>query len=855
MSTDDDDAPTYACRCLNIRLCKGKTSKQGTQHQSQQKDTSAEYLPLYVGDEGIKISHNELTLRTRSRVVSDSTSSTGRTQSMLVTCLVCDTAAYRIKTEVPPDEDAKEGPILPTEDWAERDTLRSKSGYVDVRVGTEGCIAQDEIKRLLSSSSSYSQYFSLAMPSESHILSTTAPPLLPQARLTIPASHSFLPNLPPFLPPPPFTPSHPIFLHLSSIATATSNDARRDTEKRIENFARQELARLEEHETDLRTQLEHIWWIVKEGLKKAEQERDASLLHALKSRRRSMSPHYPPSSADDMGSVIVRNFIPSTYHTPRAIRSSAARTSALSASLATTSFHHPRAQQDIRSDLAGVRDHPALLTPSPPPYTSNPSSSRSGSESELPTASIAIASRSFKRNMDESNDAAATYRFFVIEEQEAERRKAKERAEKNRNNEVTRENKDAPDPDSRKQASAPTPQAEEKRDAASTNDKLASPKKKDIRRKVTFNIEPNIVTIKRDIIAEAEEEQLPEKGEDLLFEMDGVNPNPVEREDQGPAQDDQNVQNSQNEAKTENSFHEPAERPQRSGRRQKDSKDAGLPQSFAALRPSSLPAPSHIRPPVRSQTHNDGSETKQLDVPQASGSSQAKDIKRQSSEGDVTEEVLSPEQKDFLKLVAAETPSHRGFWKPGSDSWKIFDRNRGHLSSGRQSRPTEYDDVEDPPSNANGRNKESTDLDWRHYRRPDVVGSLPIPMAPIAQQKPAGPLSLRPKTSLTDRPGTLVPPLLSLPAVPEEEEEEKEKRSAASIRKEVYAERNKARGLDPGILDFGDGDDDDEDGGGSPEPEDPVDQVSTSRSRQHALEIIRIRNAAPPEGFWRSLAT
>ncbi|OCB84377.1 hypothetical protein A7U60_g8361 [Sanghuangporus baumii] len=849
--SSDDDVPTYACRCLNIRLCNGKTSKEGAQHNSQQ-DASAEYLPLYVGDEGIKISHNELTLRTRSRVVADSTSSTGHTQQTLVTCLVCDTAAYRVKTEVPPDEDAKEGPILPTEDWAERDTLRSKSGDVDVHVGTDGCIAQDEIKRLLESPS-YSQYFSLAMPSESHVLSTTAPPLLPQARLTIPPSHSFLPDLPPFLPPPPFTPSHPIFLHLSSIVTATSNDARRDTEKRIENFARQELARLEEHEMNLRTQLERIWWIVKEGLRKAEQERDASLLLALKSRRRSMSPHHPPSCAGDIGSVVVRNFVPSTYHTPRAIRSSAAHTSALSASLATTSFHHPRAQQDARSDLADVRGHLAPLTPSPPPYTSNPSSSRNGSVSESPTVSIAIASRSFKRNMNESNDAAATYRYFVIEEQEAARRKAKERAEKNRNNEVTREKKGAPDPDSRKQASSPTPQAEERRDTTSTNDKLTSPKKKDSRRKVTFNIEPNVVTIKRDIIAEAEDEQLPEKGEDLLFEMDVVDPNPVERDDLVPAQDDQNVQNSQNEAKTENSFHEPAERPQRSGRRQMDLKDAGLPQSFAALRPSSLPAPSHIRPPVRSRTRSDDSETKQLHVPQASGSSQAKDIKRQS-EGDLTEEVLSPERKDFLKLVAAETPSHRGFWKPGSDSWKIFDRNRGHSSSGTQSQPTEDDDVENPPSNVNGRNKESTDLDWRHYRTPDVVGSLPIPMAPIAQQKPAGSLSLRPKSSLTDRPGTLVPPLPSLPAVPEEEEEEKEKRSAASIRKEVYAERNKARGLDPGILDFID-DDDDEGEGGSPEPEDPVDQVSTSRSRQHALEIIRTRNAAPPEGLWRSLAT
>lgn len=57
-----------------------------------------------------------------------------------MTCLVCDTKAYRVKTEVTPDADAKEGPVLPTEEWAERDTLMSRVGFVDVHVGTGGCV-------------------------------------------------------------------------------------------------------------------------------------------------------------------------------------------------------------------------------------------------------------------------------------------------------------------------------------------------------------------------------------------------------------------------------------------------------------------------------------------------------------------------------------------------------------------------------------------------------------------------------------------------------------------------------------------------------------------------------------------
>lgn len=138
------------------------------------------------------------------------------------------------------------------------------------------------------------------------------------------------------------------------------------------------------------------------------------------------------------------------------------------------------------------------------------------------------------------------------------------------------------------------------------------------------------------------------------------------------------------------------------------------------------------------------------------------------------------------------------------------------------------------------------DAAWSHYRRPDVAGSVPIPMTPISQQKLGGAPSLQPKTSLSDRQGTLVPPL---PSVSEENAGQKQK-SAAASRKEIYAERNKVRGLDPGILDFDYEEDED---AKSPEYDDEPDQVSASRSRQHALKIIQARNSVPAEGLWRSL--
>lgn len=134
---------------------------------------------------------------------------------------------------------------------------------------------------------------------------------------------------------------------------------------------------------------------------------------------------------------------------------------------------------------------------------------------------------------------------------------------------------------------------------------------------------------------------------------------------------------------------------------------------------------------------------------------------------------------------------------------------------------------------------------WSHYRRPDISGSVPIPMAPISQQKLGGAPSLQPKTSLSDRQGTLVPPL---PAVVENPDQKQ--KSAAASRKEVYDERNKVRGLDPGILDFDYEEDED---ANSPVYDDELNQVSASRSRQHALKIIQARNSVPAEGLWRSL--
>lgn len=126
-------------------------------------------------------------------------------------------------------------------------------------------------------------------------------------------------------------------------------------------------------------------------------------------------------------------------------------------------------------------------------------------------------------------------------------------------------------------------------------------------------------------------------------------------------------------------------------------------------------------------------------------------------------------------------------------------------------------------------------------------------MAPISQlQLSSNGRSLQPKTSLTDRPGTLVPPLPSL----HEEDESTKKKSPAAIRKDAYMKRDRLRAMDPGVLDFlaeEDDDDDDDDDSPSSGSQDDVAQVSTSRGRVHALKILKAGSSVPDAGLWRSM--
>ncbi|KAH8113217.1 hypothetical protein DFH11DRAFT_1600817, partial [Phellopilus nigrolimitatus] len=633
----------------------------------------------------------------------------------------------------------------------------------------------------------------VALPVDPLILSTSPPSALVQTKFEISASHSFLPSLPPFLPPPPFTPSHPIFLHLSAIALTSANAARDAAEEQIKDFAKRQLAQVEETETQLKTQLEHLWRNVRGALKKAEGKGDADMFPRAK-KRRSMSPGSHSSSVlRGLGSPVVRTFTPSTYSGSRPFVSSANHRSALSASLATTSFHHPRAQRNQTngqindSDVAPIQPS----TPSPPPYASNPSSPRNSSGSG--SDSVTNVSRSLRRNMDAVNDTA-----------EAARQKARKKA---------KEEKQEKAKEVAGQAGTDVKQTISQTQANKGKD---SPRKCDGKkgRKVTFDVQPN------------EEDHVQRNGY-------GTTPNETPQ----PIL----------------SLYEAPERPSRASRRSTEPKNSGLPQSFAVLRPSSLPAPSHVRPPLRLRSDDAKSPPEpQLASPSStSNSRRMKNGKRRTSSESLSDSTFSPHQKDLLKLVGADMPSHRGAWSRDSDAWKIFGR-----SEDRSATIVEEDEGDSSrgPGAPSTNGTVSEEANWSQYRMPDLASSLPVSIAPISQVKSSGVPSLQPKTSLTDRQGVLVPPIPPLPTVTEEEDGGKNK-SAVASRKEAYAERDRKRDMDPGLLDFVQDGEDEEESPDHDEPEVDQDHISSSKGRQHALKIIRAHNAVPAEGLWRSLAS
>jgi hypothetical protein len=104
-------------------------------------------------------------------------------------------------------------------------------------------------------------------------------------------------------------------------------------------------------------------------------------------------------------------------------------------------------------------------------------------------------------------------------------------------------------------------------------------------------------------------------------------------------------------------------------------KTNGLSQSFAGLRPASLPNPSYIRP--RSQPGADASHAMRLSLPRGGPNSlTGGGSKVNGTKSPTGEDEKEGNDEEIRRLVAADTPSHRGAWSTDGRIWQDF--TRGH---------------------------------------------------------------------------------------------------------------------------------------------------------------------------------
>lgn len=58
--------------------------------------------------------------------------SSKQSRFLAVTCLFCNLAVYRVHQTISPDVVGNDSTLLPTEEWVEREILKTATGWIDV---------------------------------------------------------------------------------------------------------------------------------------------------------------------------------------------------------------------------------------------------------------------------------------------------------------------------------------------------------------------------------------------------------------------------------------------------------------------------------------------------------------------------------------------------------------------------------------------------------------------------------------------------------------------------------------------------------------------------------------------------
>lgn len=331
----------------------------------------------------------------------------------------------------------------------------------------------------------------------------------------------------------------------------------------------------------------------------------------------------------------------------------------------------------------------------------------------------------------------------------------------------------------------------------------------------------------------------------------------------------------------------------------------GLPESFASLRPSSLPNPSHIRRPIRSAPGVDSSHSVMLSLPHAAGAPLRRGARVNGEKSPPAEEAGMDDAGEPRRLVTPTPFDHnQGAWSADGRTWHTYTRGLPVTSSvileEKETDEIESQDdthvtidtagttptgggssVQEKPRDS-GRHTVESNIDDGAFHDitmlfipfikrcaltypfldPDdeesspygdygaaigVPGSLPVQIH--LRNKPRETLSLA-----SYQPQHAMPqPEAQVPTKPNGKP-----MSSTAIRKAMYAERDRSRSVDPGVqMDLvAEEDEEEESEVENAEENAKLDELlSTTRGRKRALKILQSANQLPEAGMWRSLAS
>ncbi|KAI6146102.1 hypothetical protein BKA82DRAFT_4157678 [Pisolithus tinctorius] len=821
---------SMACKCLNVRI------RPQPEHSRPPDFLIAniglpDYTLTYVGEHGLTIEHPQVTVRTRKigQPMPDSPRSIRYTT---LTCLICQTLAYRVQQLVTLDVDGQEGPLLPSSDWVEQETLKSSHGWIEVY---KDCLASNAIPTV-ASSSDFSPEFHIAVPqpatpSPAEPASEESPDSPDHSQYDAPAG-PFLTNLKALFPPAPFVPLHPVFSHLLSAAEGRSETLRAEAEKQIAAIIREKVAELQVAEDKLRRDVKCLWKQFIENVGKVQTETGAA---ARKGQGGSNG--RPPNTAGVSGTplVSVRDFVPVASPRMRSPISSIPRVSSLSASLATSAFYHPAAH---RAQAAASQPPDADSPPSSSPYSSHRSSSLDSLSGRSPPTEIESpgpsprASRDtiiqpFKRKMDEQQDTTVSFRYFTIVEAEAARKRQQQQQSaaadvagaEDRKRTAEKPGEKSGDTKGRKspghnEISTTEHRVKEERAKKSDGEEskappeMTTPKSK---RRVTFDLQVEADDANENTNKSSSGEKSWGNEADMIFDLeDEVESG--EREVPETTQVPWLVDNTPTSSRPEQSH---------SG-----SRDG--PSTSSSLRRTSVPS----IPLAKTNGGAGGRSVRAngvLDVV-APLSPPEPQKPEQSDEVD-------PHEEDILRLVAAHTPSHRNAWKRHSKAWKALVGSSYLKGAPGALIPKEdEDDSERTPNETDDSDLDALqDVKWSFQG--GIAASLPVNIRPLVRRRePLSLASYQPKTSLPEKAGAMGP---SLP-------------DASSGRHVSFAERDPTTRR--GTLDFISTVETEEDEEGSDEEPTQVSIPDEARGRQRAFKILKARSKVPAAGMWRSLA-